>query len=156
RQCHFALDRYPRVYTRNALGQTDRQGVLLQEAQVVFHVPRQGAQLLPELLHLLHHSFVEGLAVGPHGVAELLHLLVQVAAQLGQRPLQLRGVALQVAALLLRAGRDLGLQLLGVLLHLEGQALELVAELPLDVLRVGGQAAAAPPFWSILALSSSA
>uniref|UniRef100_A0A4W2DRR9 Uncharacterized protein n=1 Tax=Bos indicus x Bos taurus TaxID=30522 RepID=A0A4W2DRR9_BOBOX len=102
---------YPQVCTRTALGQTERQGILLQETQVIFHVPRQGAQLLPERVQLLHHGFVEGLAVGPHGAAEVLHLLVQAA-------------------------------LLGMLLHLKGQALQLVVELPLDVLSIRGQAAA--------------
>uniref|UniRef100_A0A452S0P5 Uncharacterized protein n=1 Tax=Ursus americanus TaxID=9643 RepID=A0A452S0P5_URSAM len=134
----------PQACTRTALGQTGR--VLLQEAQVVFHIPCVGAQLLPQLLHLLQKGFVEGLPVGPHVAAELLHLLVQVAAQLGQQFLQLLGIVPQLAThvlshgpqplpQLIRVGRDLGLQLLGILLHLEGQPLELVVELLLDFLR---------------------
>uniref|UniRef100_A0A8C2QVN1 Uncharacterized protein n=1 Tax=Capra hircus TaxID=9925 RepID=A0A8C2QVN1_CAPHI len=127
--------------------------ILLQETQVIFHVPRQGAQLLPERVQLLHHGFVEGLAIGPHGAAEVLHLLVQAAAQLGQGLLQALGVARlasthavdhghQPLPQFLGFGRDLGLQLLGMLLHLKGQALQLVVELPLDVLSIRGQAAA--------------
>uniref|UniRef100_A0A8C8YBU1 Uncharacterized protein n=1 Tax=Prolemur simus TaxID=1328070 RepID=A0A8C8YBU1_PROSS len=151
--CHLPLDMCPQAHTRLALGQTDRQGVLLQEAQVAFRVPREGAQLLSEFLHLLHQSFVEGVPIGLHVAAELLHVPVQVAAQLCQRLLQPFCVALQLAVhvrghghqplpQLLGVGGDLGLELLRALLHLEGQALELVVELLLDVLRVGSQAAA--------------
>uniref|UniRef100_A0A8C9HLA0 Uncharacterized protein n=1 Tax=Piliocolobus tephrosceles TaxID=591936 RepID=A0A8C9HLA0_9PRIM len=152
RWCHLPLDMCPQIHTRSALGQTDRQ-VLLQEAQVAFHVPRMGSQLLPELFHLLHQSLVEVLPVGLHPESELLHMPVQVPAQLCQRLLQPLGVAPQVATHVLgqgrqplpqflRTGRDPGLELLGVLLHLEGQALELVVELLLCVLSIGSQAAA--------------
>uniref|UniRef100_A0A452T9X3 Uncharacterized protein n=1 Tax=Ursus maritimus TaxID=29073 RepID=A0A452T9X3_URSMA len=143
----------PQACTRTALGQTDRQvagdsSVLLQEAQVVFHIPCVGAQLLPQLLHLLQKGFVEGLPVGPHVAAELLHLLVQVAAQLGQQFLQLLGIVPQLATHVLRREAplelfdilvDLGLQLICVGCQGGLQVVHVLAQRGLHALRVGSQ-----------------
>uniref|UniRef100_A0A8C6GWF2 Uncharacterized protein n=1 Tax=Mus spicilegus TaxID=10103 RepID=A0A8C6GWF2_MUSSI len=149
---HLPQDMCPQAGTRSAWGQSDRQA-LLQEAQVAFHLPRIGTQLLSELFQLLHQSLVEHLSHGLHSASELLHLLLQLPVQVFQRLLQPFRVALhlalhvfhqrgQILLQLVDFCRDLGLELLRILLHLEGQALHLMVEFLLHAHRQRGQAAA--------------